>query len=117
MDRDAARVVEAAYRRGRRDTSSTVDLLPSGPVLSSQVVPSSQAVSPSRIVLPSQPMDVCISGAVYADHTNCTILQLYRQGLLQQDQAPAPGVESRLAELLDFGKHLSLCPPREPELD
>ena len=114
MDSDAARVVEAAYRRGRRDTSPTIDLLPSGPVLSSQVVPSSQAVSPSRVVLPSQLVDECISGAVYAD---CTILQLYRQGLLQQDQAPAPGVESQLAELLDFGKHLSLRPPGEPELD
>ena len=62
-------------------------------------------------------MDECISGTVYADPTNRTILQLYRQGLLQHDQAAAPGVESRLAELLNFGKHLSLRPPGEPELD
>src|SRR4051812_48219375 len=53
MDSDAARVVQAAYRRGRRDTSPAVDPLPSSPVLSSQVVPSSQAVPPSRVLLPS----------------------------------------------------------------
>src|SRR4051812_8101688 len=117
MDSYAARVVEAAYRRGRRDTSPAIDLLPSSPVLSSQVVPPSQAMPPSRVVLPSQPVDECISGTVYADPTNRTILQLYRQGLLQQDLVTTPGVESRLAELLDYGKHLSLRPPRELELD
>src|SRR3954466_13133723 len=69
MDSHAARVVEAAYRRGRRDTSPAVDLLPSRPVLSSQVVPPSQAVPPSRVVLPSEPVDECISVTVYADPT------------------------------------------------
>ena len=116
MDSDAARVVEAAYRRALRDTSPTVDPPPSSPVLSLQVVPPSQAVPPSRVLLPSQPVDECISGTVYADPTNRTILQLYRQGLLQHDQAAVPGVESRLAELLDCGNHLSLRPPGEPEL-
>ena len=78
---------------------------------------SSQVVPPSQVVLPSQPVDECNLGTVYTDPTNRTILQLYRQGLVQQDPAAAPGVESRLVELLDFGKHLSLCPPGEPEQD
>src|SRR3954469_9001236 len=110
MDNDAARVVQASYRRGRRDTSPAVDLLPSSPVLSSRVVPPSQAVPPSRVVLPSEPVDECISGTVYADPTNRTILQLYRQGLLQQDLVAAPGVESRLAEYIQTYSHgLSLA--------
>ena len=105
MDSDAVRVVEAAYRRGRQDTSQAVDPLLPNPVL------------PSRVVLPSQPVNQCNLGAIDADSTNRTIFQLYRQGLLQQDPAAAPGVESRLVELLDFGKHLSLRPPGEPEQD
>src|SRR3954463_9965749 len=47
MDSDAARFVEAAYRRGRRDTSPVVDPLSSSPVLSLQVVPPSLVVPPS----------------------------------------------------------------------
>src|SRR3954464_9716067 len=103
MDSGTTRAVDASYRAGRQDTSPAVDPLPSNQVL------------PSRVVLPSQPVDECSPGTVYADPTNRIILQLYRQGLLQQDPASAPGVESRLAGLLDFGKHLRLRPLGEPE--
>src|SRR3954465_15815118 len=111
MDSGIMQAIGAAYRAGRQGSAQAVDPLLPSPVLSSQVVP------PFQVVLPSQPVDECHLGTVNADPTNSTILQLYRQGLLQQGPGAAPGVESRLAELLDFGKHLSLRPPGEPKLD